>query len=67
MATNLSADVQENLEIALADEWQNKKVLLMGTDGAWQPAANAAIQKGVLKISGINMGYMKPQLLKLIP
>ena len=66
MATNLSADVQENLEIALSEEWRDKNVLLMDANGKWQTAQNTAIQNGILTISGINMGYMKPVLLKLV-
>ena len=62
--TNLSPDLLENLELALAPEWQGKQVLRMDANGEWQklPCDNGK----TLRIQGFNAQYLKPDMLKLV-
>ena len=64
MVTNLSADSLETLELALAPQWRGRRVLRLDADGRWQPA-DAAEACGRLRVSGMEMHYLKPAILRL--
>jgi hypothetical protein len=64
MATNLSADPVEDLDLALAPQWDGRQAMLLDADGQWRPA-DAEAAPGRLRVKGLGMHYLKPVLLRL--